>query len=195
VNDPARVAPEAPAEAALVAWDTRIHILNNPTLWSQILIAVGIPSLLLGVLVAFVAEDAGFALMFPLIIMSVMLVIFALAGLIIDLLGGFRVRFLLTGEGVRSLSGGGARAASTAAVAAGLLAGSASVAGAGLLARSEQDVFIPWGAITRVRVNARRRIVTIRAGWLDKPIALYCTLDNFGEVMDVLRARAGAVLA
>lgn len=195
MNDAAKPTPEAPAEGLLVAWDTRIHVLNNPTLWTQMLVVVAIPSVLLGVLVAVVAEDIKFALTFPLIIGSVMLGLFALAGLIIDLLGGFQVRFLLTSEGVRDVSGGAARGVSTAAIAAGMLAGSASVTGAGLLARSEQDVFIPWGAITRIRANAGRRVVTIRAGWLDKPIALYCTPDNFDQVMAILRARAGAKLA
>ena len=184
----------AAPERVLITWQARIRVLTNPDVWASILMAFGIPGILLGVLVAMIAKRPEFALLVPAVLVSVLLGIFIVVALIIDLFGGFRVTFLVTTDGVRSVSGKGAKAASTAATAAGLLAANAAVAGAGLLAKSEQDVFIAWKAITKIKVRPGRRFVMIRAGWGDKPIGLYCTPENFPQVLDNLRQYAGAAL-
>ena len=170
-----------------LTWETRIRVLTNPNVWFSMLLALGIPSVLLGILFAFLAKRPVYALLVPLVSMSVLFGIFILVALVIDLFGGFKAIFFLTTHGVRSVSGKGARAASTAAVVMGVLAGNASAVGAGLLAESEQNVFIAWKDITRLKVKARRRFVLIKREWGFKPIGLYCLPANFQQVLDIFR--------
>ena len=155
------------------------------------LLAFGIPSVLLGIFFAIVAKRADYALLVPLGLMAIMLGIFFLVALVIDLFGGFKVTFLLTSQGVRSVAGKGAKAASTAAVLAGILSGKSGVLGAGLLAESEQNVFISWKDVTQVKVWAARRYILIKREWGYKPIGLYGTPENFTQIMAIIQQHAG----
>ncbi|MEI8191286.1 MAG: hypothetical protein WCI75_16340 [candidate division NC10 bacterium] len=174
-----------------LTWETRIRVLTNPSVWTSMLLALGIPSVLLGIGFAVMAKRPEYALLVPLGFMSILLGIFFLVALVIDLFGGFKVVFFLTSQGVRSVAGKGARAASTVAVLAGVLAGKAGAVGAGLLAESEQNVFIPWKDITKIKVKTWRRFIHVKREWGYKPIGLYCTPENFPQVMDILRQYAG----
>lgn len=187
VDDGTTVTPEQ----LLITWETRIRVLTNPSVWTSMLLVLGIPSVLLGILFAVIAERPEYALLVPLGFMSILFGIFIVVALVIDVFGGFKATFFLTTDGVRSVSGKGARAASTAALVAGVLAGNAGAAGAGLLAKSEQNVFIPWKNITKIKVKTGRRFILVKREWGDKPIGLYCTPGNFQQVMDIFRQYAG----
>jgi hypothetical protein len=177
-----------------LTWETRIRLLANPSIWNSMLLALGIPSVLLGLFLAFLAKRPEFILLVPLGALSILFGIFFLVAVVIDLFGGFKVTFFLTTLGVRSVAGKGAKAASTVAVLAGALAGKPGVVGAGILAESEQNVFIPWSAITKIKIKAWRRYILIKREWGCKPIALYCTSENFAQVLDLLRQYAGEKL-
>jgi hypothetical protein len=99
-----------PAEQLHLSWETRIRILANPQVWKPILLVFGIPSILLGILMAFIAKRPEFALIVPLVALVCFLGIFVLVAVVIDLFGGFKCFFFLTTQGVRSVSGRGARA-------------------------------------------------------------------------------------
>lgn len=180
----------AVSEQVLMTWPARIRVLANASVWSGMAMALGIPGVALGILVAVISKRPEYALLVPAVVLSVTFAIFILVGVVIDLFGGFQVTFVLTTDGVRSLSGKGARAASTAAVVVGVLAGSAGAAGAGLLARSEQDVFIAWKDVSKIRPNLKRRYILVKGGWADKPIGLYCTAENFDAVMRIVQDHA-----
>lgn len=180
-----------PPEQLHLTWETRIRVLTNPTVWSSLLLAFGIPSVLLGIFVAFIAKRPDYALLVPLVTLSILFGLFIMVGLVIDLFGGFKAVFFLTSHGVRSVAGKGAKAASTAAVLAGIFSGNPGVAGAGLLAESEQNVFIPWQDITKLKVKAWRRFIMVKREWGYKPIGLYCTPGNFPQVMEIFRYYAG----
>jgi hypothetical protein len=64
--------------------------------------------------------------------------LFVIIAAIIDLFGGFHVRFALTDAGVRSMSGKYAKATAGVAFWAGVLSGKPGLAGAGALAQAEQ---------------------------------------------------------
>ena len=120
------------------------------------------------------------------------MLVFVLVGAVIDLCGGFRVRFAITSRGVRSVSGKGARAAANVAVVGGILTGSLAGMAAGELARSEQDVFIPYGEVTKVKANARRRYILVKGHWGQKPIGLSCGTDDFSQIFHLLRERCSS---
>lgn len=174
-----------------LTWEARIRVLTNPNIWASMLLVLGIPSVLLGVFFAILAKRPEYALLVPLGFMSILLGIFVLVALVIDLCGGFKVVFFLTSHGVRSVAGKGPQAVSTVAVLAGIFAGKPGAVGAGLLAESEQNVFIPWQAITKIKVKTWRRFIMVKREWGFKPIGIYCTPENFPQAMEVLRYYAG----
>lgn len=179
--------PTSP-EQLLLAWDGRIRMLLNPEAWGGLLAALGIPCGLLTALAYFVSKSSE-ALLFGGGIMLFFLVIIVLVGAVIDLGGGFRVKFALTTRGVRSLMGRGARTAADAAIWTGILSGSLGAVGGGLLARAEQNVFIPFADVRKVRLRPGRGFIRIKGGFLDKPIGLYCTKDRYAQAETILRQR------
>lgn len=54
---------------------------------------------------------------------------------------------------------------------------------------SPDVVRIPYREVTRVDVVPLRRHVRVEGGPLNRPIGLYCTEDNFAQVVAVLRER------
>lgn len=180
-----------PPEQLHLTWETRIRVLANATVWKSLLLAFGIPSVLIGIFAASAAKRPEYALLVPAVALSILFGLFILVGLVIDLLGGFKATFFLTSHGVRCVSGKGAKAASTAAVLAGIFSGNPGAVGAGLLAESEQNVCIPWKDITKLKVEAWRRFIMVKREWGYKPIGLYCTPENFPQAMEILRHYAG----
>jgi len=174
-------------EQVYLTWETRIKVLTNLNLWFSLLLAFGIPSVLLGILVGVVAKKFVYALLIPVGAVCFLLSVFVVVGLVIDLFGGFRVVFIVSTHGIRSLSGSAAKAIPTAAVLAGLLGESAGAVGAGLLAESERNVFIAWDDITVVKHSAWRRFLLIKRAWGFKPIGLYCTAENHQQVLELVR--------
>ncbi len=178
-------------ETVLRTWQARIHVLNNSSAWSGVSLCFGVGAFFLGLLLLFITKSVtGLLVAFG--IFCGLMVLFVLVGGAIDLFGGFRVTFILTDRGVWSITGSGARAAADAAVVGGIFAGSLTGIATGFAARSEQNVFIPYGEISRLKVKDRRRSVLVRGKLLEKPIELYCTVENFHEVQKILMAQSPA---
>jgi hypothetical protein len=72
-----------------------------------------------------------------------------------------------------------------------MIAGSAGAVGAGLAARDEARVFIPWNEIRSLKVRDAARYIAVRGEFGSKPIGLYCTPENFSEVVRILQERTG----
>lgn len=176
------------AEVVFQSWEARVRVLTNPSVWFGIVMCFGVGTVFLAVLLTVVSRSL-FGILIPAGLFVGLMVLFVVIGGVIDLFGGFRVTFYITSRGVRSVAGGGAKAASEAAVIGGLLAGNMTAVGAGALARSEQNVFIPYGDVTRVKASGWRRYVLVKGGWGEKPIGLSCTEGNFAPILRLLRAR------
>jgi len=176
----------ATPEQLWLAWEARIRVLLNPAVWGGVLAAFGISSCLLSVLMLFISKSP-WALAIGGGLFLFFMVLFVLIGAVIDLFGGFRTTFALTTHGVRSIAGKGAGRAADAAFWGGVLLGSAAGAGAGLLAKSEQNVFIPYGEVTKVKIRSGRRYIVVKGGFMQKPIGLYCTPENFAQTEAILR--------
>jgi hypothetical protein len=177
--------PQGAAEVVLHSWEARVHVLSNPAAWRGVAVSLGAGAFGLAVLFTIISKSmAGLYLGAGLF--GGLMFVFVLVGAAIDLFGGFRTRFALTSYGVRSASGKGARAAATTAVVGGILTGSLTGMTTGAMARSEQDVFIPYGEVTKVKVNKRRQYITVRGSWSQKPIGLYCRNDDFASILHLL---------
>ena len=118
-------------------------------------------------------------------------VLWIITGIIVDLAGGFGANYLITHEGIGFTSGRGTRATVDAVTAVGALTGNIGMLGSGLLARAEQDSFIAWAEISRVKLSESSRYIEVRSKSAIKPIGLYCA-EHFTAMRDLLRARAPA---
>jgi len=58
---------------------------------------------------------------------------------------------------------------------------------AGLLARAERDVFIPWDRIASVTRSRSRRLILVRAGRGSKPIGLCGFPETLDGALDLIR--------
>lgn len=76
------------------------------------------------------------------------------------------------------------------AVLLGLLSGKPAAAGAGLLAQSRQEVFLPWSRITEVKCKPRKLVVLLRCGWTER-LVLFCTQDNYEQVKNFVLQKMG----
>jgi hypothetical protein len=181
-----------PEEIVLCSWEASVRVLSNPAAWRGVALSLGGGALALGILFSIIIKSIkGFY--FASAIFVGLMFIFILVGGVIDIFGGFRVNFILTSRGIRSISGKGARAAAQTAIIGGILTGSLVGMAAGSLAKSEQNVFIPYGEVTKVQVNSRRRYILVKGDWSQKPIGLYCNKDNFGGVLQLLQEKCPSV--
>jgi len=175
-------------QVLLPPWSHRIRMFTSARLWKSFLLVFGIPATLLSLVVAFTSGiENGTIVLFA--TWGVLAFLWALVGAIIDVTGGFTAAYVVTSEGVRFRLGKGARGAADAATMVGVLAGSTAAAGAGLLARSEQDAFIAWRDVRKVTIRERSRYIQIRAGLGSKPVGIYCTEQNFLPLCALVRAR------
>ena len=182
-----------PDEQILVGWEKRVRVLFNPAMWVYALLGFGAGACFVALLFMVLGAGAtGFLL--AVILLGVCLVISFIAMLAIDLFGGLRTVFALTTRGARSVAGKAAQGISYGATAVGVLVRSPMLAGAGLLAVSEQSLFIEYECVKTVKFNRRRQIIVIRKRRLSKPVALYCTDEVFERALAVLREQSPKAL-
>lgn len=169
-----------------LTWENRIKLLLNGGFWSAILLVLGIACGLMTTLLLFISKSAT-ALLVGAGVFGFILVLIVFVAALIDLFGGFRIRYALTTAGVRSIMGREAKLAADAAFWTGVLSGSLGAMGGGMLAKSEQKVFIAFQNVTEVKLRPRRRFIRVKGGFLQKPIALYCLPDIYQEAETILR--------
>ena len=101
--------------------------------------------------------------------------------------GKYAVSFMLNCNGVRCRT----RAAQAKTnsiingltIALGLLSNKMTATGAGILAQSNQDVFIKWKNIRKIKFLDNSYTIQIKGGWSEN-IALFCTEENYANVKD-----------
>lgn len=175
-------------EEVLSAWTHPIKMLFSGRLWKTFLLVFGIPAAALGVFLMFIAGVTVGLLAFAASVVFFGLV-WAIVGVVVDLSGGFEASYVVTNEGVYFKSGKKAQAAANLATVAGALTGSPGLTGAGLLAKSERGAFLAWKNIRKVRIDDSDKYIEIRGGFGSKPIGLYCPMEGFQRIRDLVRAK------
>lgn len=174
-------------EGTLLAWTGRVRVLRNSVLAAQILVPLALASIGLGILVGLTGgrwKAALAATTLPLLFFGGA---FVVVGLVIDALGGFPLIFRMTKRGIHCQQSPEVRAAVGATLVGGLLLGSMQTTAAGLLARSERDVFIPWDRIASVTRSRSRRLILVRPGRGSKPIGLWGSAETLDRALDLIR--------
>ncbi|MDR3401334.1 MAG: hypothetical protein P4L99_02460 [Chthoniobacter sp.] len=179
---------EPEPEAILLTWQAHIRLLTNGHVWLNIFAAFGISCVLMTILFLVISKSI-MAIAVGSVIFAGFMLLYLLIAIVIDLFGGFRTTFALTSQGVRSIAGKHAQHAADAAFWAGILAGKPGAIGAGLGAKAEQNVFIPYASVTKIKLSAQSRTILVKGGFVDKPIRLYCNAENHAHAEAILQEK------
>lgn len=193
-----------PRSTSTLDWRVDVPLLTEPLLLAVYLKATVLSALLMGSLLTFLVLVTGNAeAIGPMWVMtgiaSVAVVGLGLIATALLLRNRMSMRFVVDDRGVEQfVIDLRASAASSAAVALGSLAGSASTTGVGLLARSQSRKSAAWGGLVSARFHPRRNAVALRNSWRTVML-VFCTPRNYAEVAarieKEMAARAGRTRA
>ena len=161
-----------------IEWTIRVPIFRNTIILKQLGVAIGIP---FGILIIFLLLIKAFYAVW------LIALLFLITFLFIKIAWGgkYDVGFELDRMGIRNYTlrnqAKKNRIVNTLAVIFGLLSGKPTVAGAGMLAQSRQDVWLKWKNIKKVKYLPQKHVVMVKGG-LTENIAVFCTADNYTEV-------------
>ena len=187
---------EVPDKQNALVWTNRIRFLDRIILRGMIWIlplSVGIFALLLIVLIPLTGGDLqemvgglGFLLLLTLGILTLLILVSAV---LLHLMtgGGYEATFAVTGEGIGFFGGEKMKKVNEALVIGSLLTASPGPAGAALVNYGSDRNFIAWKDIRSMKVLEKDRYILIRPRWLVNPIPLYCTAENFPQVLALIR--------
>ncbi len=171
-------------------WKASVPILGTPIIVRQLGLALGLPFGIL-IVVLLIASGGDRYAWYGLVLVVALL---ALTWLTVRIVYGGRydAEFHLDADGalasLDTTSRTRSRAISGLAVAAGAATGQPTVAGAGMLAAGNQSQYLTWGEVHRVDQDRKHRTIVLR-GPLVAHVALFCTAQNFDEVLAYVTAR------
>ena len=173
-------------ERMFAEWKYDIKMLLSGRMWRNFLLVFGIP---LGILAAVfmitaTPRDAAIVFFGGFVLFGA---IWTIAGVVIDLAGGFRAYYALTNEGIHFAMGKGAQDIAAKVTLVGALIGKPGMMASGMLAKAEQRAFAAWPDITRINVSPSSHYIEIRRKHAIKPIGIYCTAEDFGPILEVIR--------
>ncbi|BAH74406.1 hypothetical protein [Solidesulfovibrio magneticus] len=171
----------------LLSWDITVPLLTNRFMLFDfarwMLLTYGV-MMLVACLIGLFARDLGVlwgvCQLFGLVCAGIT-VLFVVIMLIV-----FRNRmelaFVIDKDGVNALvASRRAKAGNRLAMLLGLLAGKPGVAGAGLLARAQENTRLEFAELRRVRFSPGPAVISLRDKWF-RHVRLYCRPDNYAEV-------------
>ena len=176
----------------VIRWEIKISIFKNSVIVKQLGLAIGSPFGLVALIIAISSKGSRDTL-YALGLIGALLILTWLLIMVVYR-GKYEVEFVLDNNGAlcqtKEKQAKRNRVINALTVMLGLLAGRPSVAGAGLLAQSRQEVFIRWSHVTKVKFKPQSHTVLLRSGWTEQ-IALFCTQDNYVLVERFILQRTG----
>jgi len=153
-----------------ISWEIKVPLLTNTAILTDMLKGFGLTYIIVVLLMGFIfllqGETEGFlqiVWMFALIVGGLM-VLSALIMLIV-FRNSYHIRYTLDSEGATfETLDRRVKMANRVAIGAGFLGGG-QAAGAGLLARSQETIYVPWKNVNQVLYNEKRGRITLRNTW------------------------------
>lgn len=166
-----------------IHWQISVPIFRNTVILKQLGLAVGIPFGFVALMIG-LSSLKGVYTLYGLGLIAALL-LFTWLFIVVIYRGRYEAEFVLDGKGVlcrtqeRQVKRN--RVVNILTVVLGLLSGKPAVAGAGMLAQSQQEVLIRWGQITKVTYKPKSRSILLRGGFAEQ-IALFCTDENYPQI-------------
>lgn len=174
-----------------VQWEISVPIFRNRFIMRGLALSLGIPFgvLILFLVIASGGNIAGTDTKYALILIGMLFVLTIL--LILALYGGrYAPGFIVDNEGIinytQEKQARKNKAINMMLMVLGLIRGSFTAAGTGLIAHSRQVMKIKWKNVTRIRYYPKQRTILVQGGFTEK-IALFCTRENYAEVERIVR--------
>lgn len=166
-----------------IQWQISVPIFRNTVILKQLGLAIGIPFGLVALVIGLSSGKSVYTL-YGLGLVAALL-FFTWLFIMAVYHGKYQAEFLLDGKGVfcrtQAKQAEKNRIINTLTVILGLLTGKPAATGAGMLAQSQQEVFLKWNRVTRVKYKPNSCAVLLRGGWTES-IALFCTAENYEQV-------------
>jgi hypothetical protein len=176
-------------------WSIKVPLLGNRVIMTQMVWWAGLTALICGAIFGaiMIGDDGMDAVPTMLLIMGAIfvgLIVFTVLVMLVFFFNRMKLRFRIDERGVAMATGDGkVRAASTAAVVLGALAGRPGVAGAGLLARGQERDSIAWPDVKRWRTIPDLHAIAAHRGF-PSALYIYAPPELFAAVVDRFAAAA-----
>lgn len=161
-----------------IEWSVKVPIFRNTIILKQMGFAIGIPFGIL-ILIMIIAKAYYALILIAALFLGTYLLILALWG------GKYHAGFEIDRSGIRNFTmkdhAKKNLIINSLAVIGGLFSGKPTIAGAGILAQSRQDVMIRWRSIRKVKFYPKSQTIMIKGGFSEN-IALFCNDDNYKNV-------------
>ncbi|MGE4273644.1 MAG: hypothetical protein AB7E31_12360 [Desulfitobacterium sp.] len=166
-----------------ISWQSSVPIFKHSLIVKQLGLAIGIPFGLVALIIGLTSGKSIYTL-YALGLIAALL-FFTWIFIMLIYRGRYEAEFVLDENGVLCRTQAKQqrinRRINTLTIVLGLLSGKPSVAGAGMLAQSRQEVFLQWQRISKVKRDPRRQVIILWSGRMEQ-IALFCTRDNYLQV-------------
>lgn len=107
--------------------------------------------------------------------------------------GGLEMEFFISNECVAHKAGRTTRVLDRVSTSGSVVLGSMSGTGTGLLAMSQENNTLAWEDVRYISVYRSVRSIVFRLKYLISPVALYCTDENFPEILAMVKKYAPAI--
>lgn len=176
----------------IICWQTSVPIFKNPIILQQLSVALGIPFGLVALAIGF-SSGKGTDTLYALCLI-VMVLVLAWLFIIVAYRGKYEAKFVLNNKGAlcrtQAKQANKNQVINNLTFMLGPLTGKPTIAGAGLLAQSQQEVLIPWNRITRIKYKPKSHTILLCNGRTEQ-IALFCMQDNYALVEKFVLQRTG----
>lgn len=173
-----------------IQWVSIVPIFRNSVILKQLSIAIGIP---FGFVIVFLSLSSRGSRD---LIYAIGLIIAAIAltfGFVELIYGGkYKAEFIVDKQGIRCRSEKNqeqkTHIVNSLAILAGFLSKKPAVSGAGMLANTKLNIFIPWDKVKKIKYIDKENVIIVK-GKLTENIALFCTDDNYLQVKDYIKGK------
>lgn len=178
-----------PAGLEPMEWTVRVPLLTNRVILKQLVWWAGITALLCGAVFGAIlmSEDGLEALPAVLTIMAAIfggLIVLAVLVMGLFFFNRMTLRFRIDDDGIAMATGDAkVRAANTAAIVLGALAGKPGAVGAGFAGRSQERDSVGWSSIKRWRTLPDLHAVAAHRGF-PGPLYVYAPADRYAALVD-----------
>ena len=164
-------------------WQISVPLFRNAVIMRQLGLAIGVPFGIVALVIGLASGKSvytlyGLGLIFALLFLTWIFVLVVYRG-------KYDAEFVLDKNGIRCRTQANQakknRVVNALAVVFGLLSGSPSAAGAGMLAQSRQEVFLRWSCVTKVRYKPKSCTILLWEGFSGQ-VALFCTEDGYPHI-------------
>jgi hypothetical protein len=179
----------------IVSWSRKIPLITNPWLVLQcIFIPLGI-GIVMGSFLSLITGGEWDLLILMLILGAGLGVLMLIIMLVLQVVtgGGLETEFFISDEGVAHKAGRTTRTLDRVSAGGSAVLGSVSGTGAGLLAMSQENNVLAWEEVRYVSVYRSVRSIVFRSKYLISPVVLYCTEENFPQILAMVKKYAPAI--